>query len=224
MRCSKGKFEIFFGELLRFEEKYGHIAVPARYISDTGYRLGDKVHHIRTGNRKLTEDEIQRLNDIKFVWRLRGSFSIDDIIKMLEEFKAEYKHLLVPQRYKTPDGVSLGSIVAELRSGHRAINEEDREKLDAIKFIWKVRNSKMPFEELYERLKEFKEKYKHCLVPQTYVTDDGIKLGIAVGNVRSGRRKLTPEQIDKLNSLGFVWNTKKWKDAEQVVKMFEGYL
>ena len=76
---------------------------------------------------------------------------------------------------------------------------------------------------MFERLKEYKEEYGDCLVPQRY--EDDPKLGHWVATQRRVSTvddKTKQERRDKLNSIGFVWSVrtrgrsskrdKKWND------------
>lgn len=61
------------------------------------------------------------------------------------------------------------------------------------------------FERIVELLQIYREKHGNCLVPQKYITEDGINLGLIVRDIRSGKRKTSEEEKAKLNNLGFVW-------------------
>ena len=62
----------------------------------------------------------------------------DEFLKLLEEFKDEYGHCNVPQRHKTASGIPLGMIVKNIRTGMRKTTVEEKAKLDAIGFVWRV--------------------------------------------------------------------------------------
>ncbi len=63
----------------------------------------------------------------------------DQVIELLEEYKNEHGDLFVPAKYCTVDGIKLGSIVNNIRSGIRKTTAEEKEKLDELGFVWKVR-------------------------------------------------------------------------------------
>ena len=46
------------------------------------------------------------------------------------------------------------------------------------------------------------------LVPVRYVTEDNIKLGGLVHNIRTGSRRITEKQRKKLSNIGFVWHAR----------------
>ncbi|MDE0809816.1 MAG: helicase associated domain-containing protein [Alphaproteobacteria bacterium] len=65
----------------------------------------------------------------------------------------------------------------------------------------------MSWDEFYGALISFKEREKHCRVPQAY-NKDGLNLGLWVNRQRSTRDKLSPERIKRLEELGFVWDAR----------------
>ena len=75
--------------------------------------------------------------------------------------------------------------------------------LDELGFVWD------PLEEAwnegYERLKAFQEREGHCRVTKRYRDEAGNRLGQWVSVQRRTRDTMTPERVDLLDELGFVW-------------------
>lgn len=72
------------------------------------------------------------------------------------------------------------------------------------------------FQEAFQHLKDYKAKYGDLCVSQSYICHDGYKLGSYVHRVRAaikGKRTsfLTQNDIDQLNSIGFVWDIIKYR-------------
>ena len=128
----------------------------------------------------------------------------EEVLRLLEEYKEEYGHCNVPQNHKTASGIPLGVIVNSRRSGRRKVTAEEKEKLDAIGFVRKMRE-KIPFKEVFRLLEEYKKEYGHCNVPYEHKTASKIPLGVIVSSIRSGNRKITAEEKEKLDAIGFVW-------------------
>ena len=59
-----------------------------------------------------------------------------------------------------------------------------------------------------QKLQAFKNSHGHTRVPQMYVTSDGIRLGwwVSTQRVKKSKQKLTKEQVEQLEELGFVWS------------------
>ena len=66
------------------------------------------------------------------------------------------------------------------------------------------------FDELVDLLKEYREEYGHCNVPQDYKVGQ-VNLGHIVSSIRSGNRKTTSDQKAMLDSIGFVWKVRDRK-------------
>jgi hypothetical protein len=74
---------------------------------------------------------------------------------------------------------------------------------------------------MFERLKEYKEEYGDCLVPQRY--EDDPQLGKWVSTQRSISSlddKAKKERDDKLNSIGFVWSVREAGRSSKRDKMW----
>ena len=56
-------------------------------------------------------------------------------------------------------------------------------------------------------LKRFKEREGSCSVKQTH-KEGSIKLGTWANAQRSNKDTLTPERIQRLEAIGFVWNAR----------------
>ncbi|CAE8677084.1 unnamed protein product [Polarella glacialis] len=114
-------------------------------------------------------------------------------------YKQEHGHTKVPCSYLAVDGFKLGRWVQYQRMARKGqagfkIDAEKIEQLDSLGFVWGV--SKAAFwEEGFQLLQAYKQEHGHTKVPQSYVADDGFKLG---------RRKIDAEKIEQLDSLGFV--------------------
>ena len=132
----------------------------------------------------------------------------DQVIRLLEDYKKEYGDLLVPRSYTTENGVHLGDIVHSMRSGRIKTSENEKAMLNKLGFVWKIRESSLPFEEVIKLLKEYREQYGNLLVPKSYIAENGIHLGDIVHSIRRGNRKTSEEEKEILDSIGFIWNKK----------------
>ncbi len=219
------KSPLVFKEVIRllkdYKEKYGDCLVPYSYITEDGVRLGRIVNNIRTGVRKTSSTEKEMLDSLSFVWKIR---EIDQVIILLKEYKKQYGNCLVPRSYITENGIYLGGIVHSIRTGRRKTSADEKAILDSLGFVWRVNKTPLSFEEVVRLLKEYKEKYGDCLVPYSYITEDGVRLGRIVNNIRTGVRKISSTEKEMLDSLGFVWNVdKSLVSFEEVVRLLKEY-
>ena len=138
---------------------------------------------------------------------------------MYEEAKRYYEqngNLEIPYKYKTPDGYSLGHWILtqkRVRAGEQfgELTEERIAKLDTIGMIWGSYRD-LSWERNYAAAKAYYEAYGNLNVVVTYTTENGLRLGSWIAQLRSirkngsQRRYLTPERIRALDEIGMVWD------------------
>ena len=156
-------------------------------------------------------------------------------------YKTEHGDLEIPSVYKTEDGVWLGSWVSRqrqaLNSGSSTLSSERRKLLRTL-FKGERRPSdpaadhgtvrEANWERNFRSAARYARKYKHLLVPASYVDSDGVRLGVWISNLRAARKnrpdsyQVTPAHIKKLNSIGMVWDARdaKWGTAYQQAKAY----
>ncbi|CAJ1954090.1 unnamed protein product [Cylindrotheca closterium] len=155
--------------------------------------------------------------------------------KRYEEAKAFIKthgHGLIPNQYSpNPD---LGGwakrqryqyqLFTKNRNNVRAngtckssISEERIELLNKIGFCWQHKTSK--WENRYEDLKRFVQKYGHAAVPTTFAEDQTLSGWVKVQRrqyklfLTGEKSSMTMERINLLNKLGFCWSIKNITNA-----------
>ena len=88
------------------------------------------------------------------------------------------------------------------------LSEERTARLEALGFVWDRDDA--AWDESYRRLEAYRAEQGDCLVPTSYVTPDGGKLGTWVVNQRQARKGkgggLSEERTARLEALGFVWD------------------
>ena len=111
----------------------------------------------------------------------------------LRAFRAEAGHTRVPP------GSTLAKWVDRQRRTHKLgrLDQDRKERLDGLGFEWSLKNA--VWEEMYEQLRLFREKYGHANVKKSYGP-----LGIWVQTQRHAYQKhLTPERQARLEALQF---------------------
>lgn len=101
---SPKSFDEYYGELVRFHQKYGHILVPANYITpDTGCRLGYFIQRMRSARKGtikgsyITQEQIDRLDALGMIW--------DGSAFTSQQMRAKNHYILEEQRddvHQTP--------------------------------------------------------------------------------------------------------------------------
>ena len=138
-------------------------------------------------------------------------------------YKAEHGDLLVPKRYVTDEGLSLGSWIITQRSVRSGrvpgkLTESQIARLDALGMVWENR-LESAWEDAFAHAAAYKDEFGNLLVPAQYRSPDGFRLGRWISNLRqqraNGERQglLTADRIARLDALGMAWDavSERWE-------------
>ena len=135
----------------------------------------------------------------------------------LLDYLEEHGNTLVPAVHE--ENPSLGIWVSNQRTFYKdnKLSPERIEKLNEIEFVWDAQ--KAQWLEYFEQLLQYKKEHGDTLVSQDY--GDNPSLGKWVHTQRSNyhANKLSPQQIEKLNEVEFVWDPLKaqwWERFEEL--------
>lgn len=229
-----------------YYHEHGNLNVPSEYVTLDGVLLGKWVARQRyaylnpdRSSARVTPERKALLDKLGMVWEKYDPWQ--ERYDLALAYKTEHGDLEIPSVYKTEDGVWLGSWVSRqrqaLNSGSSALSSE-RRKLLRILFKGERRPSdpaadhgtvrEANWERNFRSAARYARKYKHLLVPASYVDSDGVRLGVWISNLRAARKnrpdsyQVTPAHIKKLNSIGMVWDARdaKWGTAYQQAKAY----
>ena len=229
-----------------YYHEYGNLNVPSEYVTPDGVLLGKWVARQRyaylnpdRSSARVTPERKALLDKLGMVWEKYDPWQ--ERYDLALAYKTEHGDLEIPSVYKTADGVWLGSWVNRqrqaLNSGSSALSSERRKLLRTL-FKGERRPSdpaadhgtvrEANWERNFRSAARYARKYKHLLVPASYVDSDGVRLGVWVSNLRAARKnrpdsyQVTPAHIKKLNSIGMVWDARdaKWGTAYQQAKAY----
>ena len=111
--------------------------VPNNFISESDFNLGQWVSRTRQRKDKLSNDKIEILNEIGFIWDTQQYF-FEQNLSRLKEFIKENGHAKVPAAYKTQDGYNLGSWISNIRLGNIKIGKLQKKALSEVGFLWDI--------------------------------------------------------------------------------------
>lgn len=127
----------------------------------------------------------------------------DAMFDQLKEYKEKHGDCLVPQRYQ--ENPKLGRWVNKQRENRERLPQDRKELLESIGFVWSV-VKREPWEVMFQRLVDYREKNGDCLVPQRYELDP--RLGGWVREQRKRKDNLIKERRECLDAIGFAWRVK----------------
>jgi Helicase associated domain len=232
---------VMFEKLKEYKALHGDCLVKDNYKCDDGRRLGlwvqnqRKARYTSEDGKRLGEQRRQALDSIGFVWIVKergrqlspetGQYASaaerfnarwNARFEQLKEYREVHGHCLVPYKYECADGTKLGDWVSMQRTAGSSDSEMNlmrRQALDAIGFVWQVREplwtGAKQWNKMFRRLQEYEAAHGDCLVPRHYVTKDKKPLGSWVRTQRkawaSGKlfKNLYKDRLEKLQSIGF---------------------
>lgn len=193
-----------------YYKENGNLEIPVVYVTDTGFRLGNWLRNIKEKYEegRLEESYIDQLEEIGVKW---GSVYTNRWMEKYSEAKKYYKekgNLDVSTNYITNNGVKLGKWISSQRTNYLKgnLNQEQIGLLEKLHFSWDIPESM--WDKVYQKVKEYHDKIGNInSIPADY-RPDGIKVLNWIRAQRTNYKngKLTKERIDKLESLGIIWN------------------
>lgn len=227
---------------LEFKKAFGHFVIPVEYVCPDGYKLGRWITSLRqiksnsSRRGQLSDEKIRQLNELGMVW---NTFDLSFEQKYIEAelYYKEHCDLLVPVDYVSSTGCKLGRWIHSMKSAKRGNNkallDENRiARLDSIGMIWD-NVADLQWEKGFSEAQAYLKKYGNLDISSTTNTESGFSLGRWLYSQRlaydgyAGRKKLTADKIERLQSLGIVLNNQKkdiWREwYERVCEYHKKY-
>ena len=211
------EWEKHFSALQKFKEREGHCRVVRGKVRND-INLARWVMKLRQKKEQLTSNQIKRLDSLGFSWNPRTE-QWEEHFTALKEFKKREGHCRVGVGLKA-NSLNLGSWVSTQRRNKNRLNSEQIKRLDSLDFSWEARSDQ--WEDWFEILKEFKKREGHCRVNVNLILN-GLKFGRWINMQRTRKNRLTPNQIKRLDSLGFIWDphSDQWEKRFKVLQKFK---
>lgn len=222
-------WDVMYEHACEYYKTYGSLEVPARYMTEDGYSLGSWISNqrgIRNGTveGKLSPERIEKLNSIGMVWDRITDLNWNRYFDAAEKYYREHGTLNVPARYATPEGLSLGGWITNLRSWEKSgahskyLTDERKKQLEGIGMVWDALD--YMWEKNYSVAVDYYREHRNLSVPAAYVSPDGIRLGAWISRLRrlrAGKAQngtVSESQIARLDAIGMEWssgNDRKWE-------------
>ena len=193
------QWERNFAALQKFHKREGHCRV-VNWHEEDGLKLGVWVSSQRL-SKELTPDRLKRLNSLGFSWDPNAE-SWEEGFAALQKFQRREEHCRVVHRLEV-DGLKLGQWVRVQRKTKDGLTPDRLKRLNCLGFSWDPNAES--WEEGFAAFQKFHKREGHCRVPVSHQVD-GQKLGLWVAVQRQKKDRLTPDQLKRLNSLGFIWD------------------
>lgn len=214
-------FDDHLSDLMAYYKKHGSYQISRDYVSVNGLKIGQWISTIRSKQKKgkLNNNHTSKIEELEnWDWDpLQTTW--DKLYAELCTYLKINGHLLVPNRYKTDDGIPLGSWVGDQRKKYknRTLKSDRIKKLESNpEWIWDPASHS--FNQNLIGVKEYYAKFGNYIIKRDYLASNGYSVGKWISTMRSqyNKGKLTDDQIKAIESLDeWVWDplAKQWKDG-----------
>lgn len=231
-------FTAGWDEMYRYAKEYyaehGNLDIPRRYKLENGLSLGnwvDTQRRVRVGKVGgiLTEERVKRLDEIGMRWENVSDLSWNKYFTAAEKYFDKNGNLCPKSNYVTENGVNLGSWLSNIRTYKKCgiqrnyLTDERIEILEKIGMIWDIPD--YIFEKNYYAALEYFRTHGDLDVPANYISENGVKLGSCIRNLRRARQNgtLSDLQIVRLDEIGMLWDdkfTRAWENGFEHAKLY----
>ena len=212
--CLSLSWDDYYELAVEYYKEYGNLLVPANY-SKNGMNLGCWITDQRKamkgqGHRKdLTEEQIKKLESIGMVWD-KFKEQWDETYAIAKAYYDENDSLNGLKDKKLNDKNIYQWLRDQIKSYNKGtLSEERTQLLEQIGVVWNKNEAR--WQEMYDLAKKYYEENGSLVL----ITDINLKNWIQVQRQaykgKGTYTKLSKQQIEKLESIGIVWDVKeKW--------------
>ena len=225
----------YYSEASIYYAENGDLDIPRRYKTPMGLSLGAWLQlqrQIRSGTcgGRLTQQQIERLDSIGMRWDNYSDLAWTKGYEEAKQYYAKHRNLMVPANWKTADGYPLGRWISNKRTEKLAgrLDEEKITSLEQVGMVWDAFSEK--WERGFAAAAQYYAEHGNLIMPVTYTTKDGLRLGVWVRNQKKtyANGTLQQEKAARLEGIGIRWEQNnydfQWSEAYAAAKLyFEEY-
>ncbi len=119
--------------------EYGHLNVPAAYVTKEGCLLGKWIRRQREAyyNHSLSEEHRRKLEKLGMDWQLPAQSKWEQTCDQADEYFQAHGNLQVPSGFQTQSGFHLGAWIARQRKRKAQLADWQIQRLNKIGMVWK---------------------------------------------------------------------------------------
>jgi superfamily II DNA or RNA helicase len=208
-----------FAELCKYQQMYGN-DIPAKFSKH--HKLAIWMQHQRNYYKKgrLSIERITKLESIRFDWDpLNNTWHTR--FAELRKYKEVHGNCDVPSKYF--ESPLLRSWVCNQRTYYKQkkLSNERIILLESIGFVWESLDQQ--WENMFNELNKHYTIFGHPNVPKRYNESHGLGTWCQGQRNAYKNKKLSPDRINKLTSIGFCWDPLAEQWERMFVELFKYY-
>lgn len=183
-------------------DEYGNLDVPTNFQYKSGFWLGSWIDKIRKKKDELSDEQIQMLDKIGFVWEVTDGF--EEQYAIAQAYYKKHGTLpLEPKQCKTKDELHICQWLRRqlLKRNEGKLSQERIDRLTAIGMDW-LNSVERGWYQGYSHAKEYRDTFGNLNVIVSYVAPDGYPLGEWLHSQRTHRKRLSGERRKMLCEIG----------------------
>ncbi|MBF0162328.1 MAG: Helicase associated domain protein [Magnetococcales bacterium] len=208
-------WEEMFASLQHYREIHGHCLLPPSWPENP--LLADWVGKQRRDWRggRLSEERISRLNGLDFVWDPEEK-AWQEQWALLAEFHAVHGHCHLPD-----EQTELAEWLRQQRrlAIKNGLSPERRARLESLNVIWDAQEAE--WDAMLVALQRFRAEHNHCIIPTRLPENPALARWVTTVRRHHANGALSPEKVQQLTALGFVWDAKAILWEEMFAAMAE---
>ena len=223
-------WEEWFEKLLEFKQQRGHCNVAKDEAGQQDLAQWVSAARTRKKQEVLSEERIERLNAIGFVWDFQSLKADETWMKWYRELEQYAQENGNPHVPRTHENTKLASWVWMQRirrerdyNNSKKLTSMQVGLLDTLGFHWDAQEGKWLMQ--FEKLKEFKVKFGHCNLE--FERDDYASLlsWVTIQRTHKKEGQLQFTRINLLDEIGIAWESgaaldAKWREMYEQLKQY----
>lgn len=210
----EAEWDARLNELKTYKSEHGHVDVPIKL--ESGFGIWVSVQRRSKKIASLSPDRKIKLDELGFIWDTLD-VQWTDRLNELMAYKESNGDMHVPQNY--PSG--LGSWISQqkLYAGKGNLSAERKAMLEEIGFSWENRKPKSDWDDRFNELVGYRDKYGSIEVPRSYPGG----LGTWVGNQKSFLKKnqISDVRREKLIQFGLEFESLEARWETRYIELIE---
>lgn len=210
--CLKLSWDDYYKLAVDYYKEYGNLLVPVNY-SKNGMNLGYWITEQRKTmkglghSKKLTDEQIQKLNEIDMIWD-KFKEQWEDTYDVAKSWYEKHGNLEGLKDIKIQGKNIYQWLNDQIKSYNKGTLSEKRiELLEDIGIIWNRNETK--WQDMYELVKQYYKDYGTLFGIKDEKLRNWLQVQRQAYKGKSTYTPLTDEQIKLLEKVGIVWNLKE---------------